>query len=320
IASLLQFNRVDYLAVAYTDEGVELREGGIWMPIMVMNPRPASFSTLLVHRLEPEIYSFAVLDAFIDTLVSMNVNDYPIHIKVDTGMHRLGFSTSDAARLAERLNGVRATVKVVSVFSHLAAAGEEQHDAFTLGQLAVFQQFADVLTNALGYPVLRHIANSAATRRWPQAHLDMVRLGIGLYGVADRHDTDLRLQQTGTLTTAITQVRHVPANDSVGYGRHGRVPNDSVIATVNSGYADGYDRRFGNGVGYMLVNGSKAPTVGDICMDMTMLDLTGINAEVGDEVIVFDDIEKQAKLIGTIPYELLTGISQRVKRVYYYET
>lgn len=320
IASLLQFNRVDYLAVAYTDEGVELRKAGIWVPIMVMNPRPASFSTLIAHRLEPEIYSFTVLDALIDALVSMNVDDYPIHIKVDTGMHRLGFPTADAAQLAQRLNDVSAVVKVMSVFSHLAAAEDEEHDAFTLGQLAAFQVFADVLTNGLGYPVLQHIANSAAIRRWPEAHLDMVRLGIGLYGVGERHDNDLQLQQTSTLRTVITQVRHVPANDSVGYGRHGVVTKDSVVATVNIGYADGYDRRFGNGVGYMLVNGSKAPTIGDICMDMTMLDLNGINAEIGDEVIVFDDIEKQAEAIGTIPYELLTGISQRVKRVYYYET
>src|SRR5690606_1585139 len=173
----------------------------------VMNPRPASFGTLLAHRLEPEIYSFAVLDTLIDALVSMNAKDYPIHIKVDTGMHRLGFSTGDAVQLAQRLNDVSAVVKVMSVFSHLAAAGDEEHDAFTLEQLAAFHGFADVLTNALRYPILRHIANSAATRRWPQAHLDMVRLGIGLYGVGDRHDNDLQLQQTSTLRTVITQVR-----------------------------------------------------------------------------------------------------------------
>ncbi len=319
IASLLQFNRVDYLAVAYADEGVELRKAGIWMPVMVMNPRPASFDALLAHQLEPEIYSFRVLDELIDILVSRKITGYPIHIKVDTGMHRLGFSVADGAQLAARLKRVEA-VRVISVFSHLAAAGEVEHDAFTTDQLGAFHAFADKLITALGYPALRHITNSAAILRWPQAHLDMVRLGIGLYGVGGRGENGLQLQQTGILKTVVTQLRQVPAGDSVGYGRRGVITKDSVVATVNIGYADGYDRRFGNGVGYMLVNGIKAPTVGDICMDMTMLDLSGINAEVGDEVIVFDDIEKQAAVIGTIPYELLTGISQRVKRVYYYET
>ena len=319
IASLLQFNRVDYLAVAYADEGVELRRAGIWMPIMVMNPRPASFDALLAHQLEPEVYSFELLDALVDTLASRKIKGHPIHIKVDTGMHRLGFSNADAVRLGQRLRGLEA-VRGQSVFSHLAAAGDAEHDAFTAAQLAAFGTFADGLTAALEYPVLRHIANSAAIQRWPQAHLDMVRLGIGLYGVGDKGENGLPLQHTGVLKTVITQLRKVPAGDTVGYGRRGLITKDSVIATVNIGYADGYDRRFGNGVGYMLVNGAKAQTVGDICMDMTMLDLNNIDASVGDEVIVFDDIEKQATAIGTIPYELLTGISQRVKRVYHYET
>lgn len=319
IASLLQFNGVDYLAVAYADEGVELRKAGILMPIMVMNPRPASFDALLAHQLEPEIYSFSILEELISVLESRNISGHPIHIKVDTGMHRLGFSTSDVAPLARRLESA-GEVKVQSVFSHLAAAGDARHDVFSAGQLAALDTFADKLIAALGYPVLRHIANSAAIPRWPQAHLDMVRLGIGLYGVGNTGESHLQLQQTGTLKTVITQLRQVPAGDSVGYGRHGLIKEDSVIATVNIGYADGYDRRFGNGVGYMLVNGRRARTVGDICMDMTMLDLGGINATVGDEVVVFDDIEAQATAIGTIPYELLTGISQRVKRVYYYET
>lgn len=318
IASLLQFNRVDYLAVAYADEGVELRKAGIRMPIMVMNPRPASFDALLAHQLEPEIYSFAVLEELINVLVSRNINGHPIHIKVDTGMHRLGFSTTDMTRLAHRLRGAP-EVKVQSVFSHLAASAEAAHDRFTAEQLAEFRGFADGLMAVLGYPMIRHIANSAAIQRWPQAHLDMVRLGIGLYGVGDVGENGLQLQQTGTLKTVITQLRQVPSGDSVGYGRHGAVAKDSLIATVNIGYADGYDRRFGNGVGYMMVNGTKARTIGDICMDMTMLDLSGIDAKVGDEVVVFDDIEAQASAIGTIPYELLTGISQRVKRVYYYE-
>src|SRR5690606_31822730 len=261
---------VDYLAVAYADEGVELRKAGILMPIMVMNPRPASFDALLAHQLEPEIYSFSILEELISVLASRNITGHPIHIKVDTGMHRLGFSTSDVAPLARRLESA-GEVKVQSVFSHLAAAGDARHDVFSAGQLAALNTFADKLIAALGYPVLRHIANSAAIPRWPQAHLDMVRLGIGLYGVGNTSESGLQLQQTGTLKTVITQLRQVPAGDSVGYGRHGLIKEDSVIATVNIGYADGYDRRFGNGVGYMLVNGKRARTVGDICMDMTML-------------------------------------------------
>lgn len=319
IASLLQFNGVDYLAVAYADEGVELRKAGITMPIMVMNAGPASFDALISHRLEPEIYSFSNLDALIATLGANGISGHPIHIKVDTGMHRLGFSANDAVRLAARLRDA-AEVRVQSVFSHLAAAGDREHDAFTAGQIAALRTFADTLEGGLGYSVTRHIANSAAIQRWSQAHMDMVRLGIGLYGLGDTGGNNLQLQQTGALKTVITQLRTVPAGDTVGYGRRGRIAEDSVIATVNIGYADGYDRRFGNGVGYMMVNGAKAPTVGDVCMDMTMLNVTGIVAAAGDEVTVFDDVEVQAAAIGTIPYELLTGISQRVKRVYYYET
>ena len=319
IASLLQFNGVDYLAVAYADEGIELRKAGVALPIMVMNASPAAFDALLTYRLEPEIYSFAILDAFIDMLASRGVRHHPIHIKVDTGMHRLGFAVGDVEQLVQRLGGV-AEVKVQSVFSHLAAAGDREHDGFTEHQLAAFNGFSEQLIAGVGYSITRHIANSAAIQRWPSAHLDMVRLGIGLYGLGNTGESDLQLQQTGTLKTIITQLRTVPAGDSVGYGRRGRIEKDSVIATVNIGYADGYDRRFGNGVGYMLVNGTEAPTIGDICMDMAMIDVSGIAAAVGDEVIVFDDMEKQAAAIGTIAYELLTGISQRVKRVYYYET
>lgn len=317
VANLLQFNKVDYLAVAYADEGVELRKSGIHLPIMVMSPGPASFEALVEHRLEPEVYSFAVLDDFKRVLANSGVTDYPIHIKVDTGMHRLGFSMQDTRELSSQLQRT-GEVKVQSVFSHLAAAGDAEHDAFTEGQLIAFHEFADELTTALGYSIIRHIANSAAIQRWPQAHLDMVRLGIGLYGVENKTNSRLYLQQTGTLKTVITQVRRVQAGDSVGYGRRGRLVKESTIATVNIGYADGYDRRFGNGVGYMMVRGGKARTVGDICMDMTMLDLDGIDAKAGDEVVVFGDVEELASTIGTIPYELLTGISQRVKRVYYY--
>jgi len=317
VANLLQFNQVDYLAVAYTDEGVELRKAGITTPIMVMSPGPNTFDTLVAYQLEPEIYSFNVLEQFMEAVKNKELSHYPIHIKVDTGMHRLGFDLADTSLLASKLSGT-SLVKVQSVFSHLAASGDPQHDAFTEDQLARYGDVVDRLRAALTYPFIRHIANTAGTRRWPQAHLDMVRLGIGLYGIGSAADGQMKLQQVGTLKTVITQLRHVPAGEHVGYGRTGMLAKDSTIATVNIGYADGYDRRFGNGVGYMTLHGRNVPTVGDICMDMTMLDITGVEAREGDEVIVFGDVAHLAGRIGTIPYELLTGISQRVKRVYYY--
>ncbi|WP_257668158.1 bifunctional UDP-N-acetylmuramoyl-tripeptide:D-alanyl-D-alanine ligase/alanine racemase [Parapedobacter tibetensis] len=317
VANLLQFNKVDYLAVAYVDEGVELRKAGIRLPIMVMSPNPTSLEALLAHELEPEIYSFSVLDNFVRLLTEKGIEDYPIHIKVDTGMHRLGFSVDDIGLLINYLRQIYA-VKVRSVFSHLAAAGDAKHDKFTEEQLARFNRFTDELGEALGYPFVRHIANTAGIQRWPQAHWDMVRLGIGLYGIGNGKNSKLQLQQVSTLKTTVTQIRQVPAGETVGYGRKGVLAKDSTIATVNIGYADGYDRRFGNGVGFMAVNGRAIPTVGDICMDMTMLDASGVDVHEGDEVVVFGDIELLAQAIGTIPYELLAGISQRVKRVYYY--
>lgn len=317
VANLLQFNKVDYLAVAYVDEGVELRKAGIQLPIMVMSPRPASFDALLAHRLEPEIYSFDILEDFVNLLNEKGVSDYPIHLKLDTGMHRLGFSINDTSSLINYLKNT-ATVKVQSIFSHLAAAGLPAHDAFTRTQLALFDEFSIKLTRALGYSITRHIANTAGIQRWPQAHLDMVRLGIGLYGIGNEGGQTLSLQPASSLKTTVIQIRKVAAGESVGYGRKSRLSKDSVIATVSIGYADGYDRRFGNGVGQMIIGNTTVQTVGDICMDMTMLDVSDLKVNEGDEVTVFGDVEKLAKTIGTIPYELLTGVSQRVKRVYYY--
>ncbi len=317
VANLLQFNKVDYLAVAYVDEGVELRKAGIQLPIMVMNPNHASFEALLAHGLEPEIYSFSVLDNFILLLSKRHITMYPIHIKVDTGMHRLGFSVEDITLLGNYLQQTD-TVKVQSVFSHLAASSDARHDAFTERQLTAFNQFADRLTTVLGYPIIRHVANTEGIQRWPQAHLDMVRLGIGLHGIGAKRTYAMQLQQVGTLKTTVAQIRRVQAGESVGYGRNTMLKRDTTVATVNIGYADGYDRRFGNGVGHMTIHGTNVPTVGDICMDMTMLDVSGVDVREGDEVVVFGDIEQLAETIGTIPYELLAGVSQRVKRVYYY--
>ncbi|MFC3198037.1 bifunctional UDP-N-acetylmuramoyl-tripeptide:D-alanyl-D-alanine ligase/alanine racemase [Parapedobacter deserti] len=317
VANLLQFNKVDYLAVAYVDEGVELRKGGIHLPIMVMNPSPAAIGSLLRYDLEPEVYSFSVLGDLVRTLSNRGMAEYPVHIKLDTGMHRLGFGVNDINQLTSDLSETNA-VKVKSVFSHLAAAGEGEHDAFTKRQLASFDAAVSRLRKVLGYPFICHIANTAAIQRWPGAHLDMVRLGIGLYGIRNAGNHSIPLQQVCTLKTAIAQLRRVPAGESVGYGCKGILTRERIIATVNVGYADGYDRRFGNGVGCMVINGKAVRTVGDICMDMAMVDVTGVEVREGDEVVVLDDLAQQAAAIGTIPYELLAGISQRVKRVYFY--
>jgi len=316
VANLLQFNQVDYLTVAFVDEGVELREAGIRLPIMVMSPSRTSFDLLVAHRLEPELFNFSIFNDFIDFLESNGETGYPVHIKVDTGMHRLGFSSNDLRQLIDRLRKTSA-VTVRSVFSHLAASGDPNYDEFTRTQIDQFRSFSDCLREGIGYRFIRHLANTVAIQRWPAAQFDMVRLGIGLYGIGGPGN-QLPLQQVGTLRTTITHVRKLKVGETVGYGRRGVINKDSTIATVNIGYADGYDRRFGNGVGHMIVGGKAVPTIGDICMDMCMLDVSGTMAQEGDDVIVFDDIPQLAHTIGTIPYELLAGISQRVKRVYYY--
>ncbi|TDS11812.1 bifunctional UDP-N-acetylmuramoyl-tripeptide:D-alanyl-D-alanine ligase/alanine racemase [Sphingobacterium paludis] len=315
VANLLQYNKVDYLTVAFADEGVELRQHGIELPIMVLSPDEQIFESLLAHRLEPELYSFRVLQAFIHFLKRRKVANYPVHIKIDTGMHRLGFMPSE---IEELISILRDSVEIVpvSVLSHLVASGNSQHDAFTQQQIAVFDQCADTLEQRLGVKPLRHIANTSGIVRWPEAYMDMVRLGIGLYGVDMSNALDLEM--VSVLKTTITQVKRLPAGETVGYDRKGVLHRDSRIATVKIGYADGYNRRFGQGVGTMSINGQLVHTVGSICMDMCMLDVTDVIANEGDEVVVFPDVMKAASAIDTIPYELLVNISSRVKRVYFY--
>lgn len=317
IANLLQFNQVDYLTVAYADEGVELRNAGITLPIVVMSPDENAFESVVQHNLELEIYSFRILHAFISFVRIKDLKNFPIHIKVDTGMHRLGFMPDEAEALIDILRQ-QDVVRVQSAFSHLASAANPQDNAFTAEQILKLDQFAKKLQQELGYSFLRHIAATSGIELWPSAYFDMVRLGIGMYGV-EASRTDLSLQTVGVLKTNVTQIKHIPASETVGYNRHGVLHRDSKIATIKIGYADGYDRRFGNGVGKMLVNGHLVPTVGDICMDMCMLDVTDIAVSEEDEVVVFPDITAAANSIGTIPYELLVNISQRVKRVYFYE-
>lgn len=317
VANLLQFSKVDYLTVAFADEGVELRTAGIALPIMVLSPDRDTFQSLIQHNLEPEVYSMDFLDEFLEFLKEQNISDFKIHLKLDTGMHRLGFFPSEIPAVLEKLKGQN-QVRVQSFFTHLVASGDPGQDPFTESQISTYLAAAKQLESGLGYTFIKHVANTSAIVRWPKAHLDMVRLGIGLYGV-DMDKNLPTLEQVSSLKTTVTQIKNLPAGETVGYDRKGVLSRDSKIATVKIGYADGYSRRFGNSVGKMQINSFLAPTVGNICMDMCMLDVTGQNVQVGDEVLVFPSIVQAASDIGTIPYELLVNISSRVKRVYYYE-
>ncbi len=317
VANLLQFSKVDYLTVAFADEGVELRTAGIALPIMVLSPDRDTFQSLIQHNLEPEVYSMDFLHEFIEFLEEQKINDFKIHLKLDTGMHRLGFFPSEIDAVVEKLKSQK-QVRVQSFFTHLVASGDPNQDEFTTSQISSYLTAAQKLEQGLGYKFIKHVANTSAIARWPQAHLDMVRLGIGLYGV-DMDKNLMNLEQVSCLKTTVTQIKELQAGETVGYDRKGVLSRDSKIATVKIGYADGYARRFGNSVGKMQINGFLAPTVGNICMDMCMLDVTGQDVQVGDEVLVFPDLMQAASDIGTIPYELLVNISSRVKRVYYYE-
>ncbi len=321
IANLLQFHKVDYLAVAFADEAVELRKAGISLPIMVMSPEENTFDVMVQYDLEPELYSFAILQAFCNYLEQAGIETYPVHLKFDTGMHRLGFEEKDLPALLQLLN-TSGRLKIQSAFSHLVASDSEKHDAFTQQQAAIFAHCCNGLAKVIPYSFLQHIANTSAILRHQQLQLDMVRLGIGLYGVDGFEPMQQKLQNVTTLKTTIAQVRYIKAGESVGYNRAAIVTEDSVIATVRIGYADGYSRMLGNGNGKMLVNGQLAPVIGNVCMDMTMLNITGIAAREGDTVIVFGaalPVTDVGKWAGTIAYEILAGISQRVKRVYFEE-
>ncbi len=324
IANLLQFHRVDYLGVAYADEGIMLRENGIQLPILILNPTPESFDKAAKFRLEPEIYSTRLLREYIKIAEdSSNLAALPpIHLKIDTGMHRLGFSPDEIPELIQLLKQ-NPCLQVGSVFSHLAASDEATHQAFTLQQVVIFDQCYTSIAAALGYRPMRHILNSAGMIHFPQYQFEMVRLGIGLYGVEVSQQEQNALESVGTLRTVISQIKSVKAGDTVGYGRRGKISKNTTIATIAIGYADGFDRRFGNGVAQVIIRGKLAPTIGNICMDMCMVDITQIpEAQEGDEVIVFgreQAVTMLANAIGTIPYELLTGIGERVKRVYFTE-
>ncbi|EOR95755.1 UDP-N-acetylmuramoylalanyl-D-glutamyl-2,6- diaminopimelate--D-alanyl-D-alanine ligase [Arcticibacter svalbardensis MN12-7] len=322
IANVLQFNRVDYLAVAYADEGISLREAGVTLPIMVMNPDLLGFEMMIADKLEPEIYSLRVLNDFIEVLKKKNKNHYPIHIKLDTGMHRLGFSTEDIGPML-KIIAKNPSIVVKSAFSHFTSSEDPLSDDLTHEQINLFTSITNVMEKTLGYSIIKHIANTSAISRFPEAQFDMVRLGIGLYGIDGTYPAHKSpLETVARLKTCISQIRELKKGDTVGYNRRGVMTHNGRVATVKIGYADGYNRQLGNGTGKMLVNGFLVPTIGNICMDMCMLDITGIPAEEGDDVLVFDEnhtVNDIADQLKTIPYEVLTSISQRVKRIYYYE-
>ena len=322
IAGILQYHKVDYLGVAYADEGVELRKAGIHLPVMIMNPEESTFDAIVENDLEPDLYSFELLHQFDGYLKRLGLQQYPVHIEIETGMNRLGFDAADIKKLGETINQTD-SFKIRSVFSHLAGSEDPAEDDFTLQQHAKFISASNELEKMLGYSFIKHMANSAAIIRHPLLQMDMVRLGIGMYGVDAANTRSLELQAVATLKSTIAQIKHLKKGESVSYNRKGIVKRDSVIATIRIGYADGYSRLLGNGVGKMLINHQLVPVIGAVCMDMTMVDITGISdVNEGDEVIVFGNelsIQQIAEWASTIPYEIMTGISQRVKRVYFEE-
>ena len=316
--ALQQSNLVDYLAVAVADEGVELRKAGITLPIIIMDPEVAALDLIIENNLQPNIYSFQVLDDIIHAAEAKGLESLPVHIKIDSGMHRLGFYQEDMPKLIARLQGQKA-VRVASVFSHLAGSDEAQFDAFTHEQANYFNTCATQLQSALKYPIIKHICNTAGIERFPEYHFDMCRLGIGLYGLSFAHAT---LRNVCTLKTTILSIKTVPANATIGYGRHTTLSEPRQIAVIPIGYADGFDRRFSNYGGEVLVRGKRCPVVGNVCMDQAMIDVTGTDAQPGDYAIVFGDqlpLQELADKLHTIPYEVLTSISRRVQRLYFYE-
>ena len=317
---------VDYLAVAVADEGVELRKAGITLPIIIMDPEVAALDLIIENNLQPNIYSFQVLDDIIHAAEAKGLESLPVHIKIDSGMHRLGFYQEDIPQLTARLQQQKA-IRVASVFSHLAGSDEAQFDAFTHQQAQYFSECANSLIASLPYRPLLHICNTAGIERFPEYHFDMCRLGIGLYGFSFLHPSDAihplsKLRNVCTLKTTILSIKTVEAGKTIGYGRHTTLSEPRQIAVIPIGYADGFDRRFSNYGGEVLVRGKRCPVVGNVCMDQAMIDVTGTDAQPGDYAIVFGDqlpIQELADKLQTIPYEVLTSISRRVQRIYFYE-
>ncbi|PXY45193.1 bifunctional UDP-N-acetylmuramoyl-tripeptide:D-alanyl-D-alanine ligase/alanine racemase [Flavobacterium hydrophilum] len=319
IAKLLEHHKVDYLGVAFADEGISLKSGGIKLPIMVLNPESTSFLSIIQYQLEPEIYSLKGLNAFLKIAREKNLKDFPIHIKLDTGMHRLGFEENTINELIETLKG-NSTVRIQSILSHMATSDDMKHYEFALSQIRLFEKLSSKLMNELGVNPIRHILNTSGISNFPDAQYNMVRLGIGLYGVSNDSSEQKYLENVGTLKSIISQVRTIPAGDSVGYGRRFMAEKETKIATIPIGYADGISRLWGNEVGYVTIKNQKASIVGSVCMDMLMVDVSKIDCKEGDSVIIFGEsptVTEIADALKTIPYEILTSISQRVKRVFF---
>lgn len=319
VANLLQYHRVDYLGVAYADEGIELRKNQITIPIMVMNATEEGFGALLTHKLEPVLYSVAMLKAL---AAYLSGKECSVHIELETGMHRLGLEPEAYAEAIAILKA-NPNMKVASIFSHLAAADGVEHDAYTRQQVSVYESGYKVFSEALGVAPIRHILNSPGIIRFTEYQLDMVRLGIGLYGVNPTREPNQNLKPAATLKTIISQIKKIKSGGTIGYGRWGKAETGTTIATIAIGYADGFSRAFSRGKGKVFVNGNVVPVIGNVCMDMTMIDVTGVEAKEGDEVIIFGDalpIQQVAESIGTIPYEILTNTSERVKRIFFAES
>lgn len=321
IAKLLEHHHIDYLGVAFADEGIALKNAGIKLPIMVLNPEKTSFSAIIQHHLEPEIYSLKGLNSFLQIAKNNHLENYPIHIKLDTGMHRLGFEEENIEVLISILKDNK-SVKVKSILSHMATSDSIDNKDFAVYQIQLFEKLSSKIISELDITPIRHILNTSGISNFPQAQMDMVRLGIGLYGVSNNPQEQPFLENVSTLKSIISQIREIKEGESVGYGRRFVAQKKSTIATIPIGYADGISRHWGNGVGFVTINGQKATIVGSICMDMLMADVSDIDCQEGDEVVLFGENPKVsfiAEKLGTISYEILTGISQRVKRVFYRE-
>ncbi len=319
IATLLEYHRVSFLGVACADEGIELRKAGVTLPVMVMNPDPSSADVMIRYHLEPEIYSLSSFRQFAGAASRHGLVDYPVHIKIDSGMHRLGFMPEEIDDLCSMIKN-EGSVKIASVFSHFAASDDPAFDDFTHRQAKIYLIAAEKIREAAGYNFLRHICNSSAILRFPQYQFDMVRPGLGLYGAGTF--SGLNLKPAGRFRSMISQVKRVPAGEPVGYGCADVSAHDRVIGILPVGYADGLNRKLGNGNGNILIRKTKVPIIGNVCMDLCMVDITGVNAEAGDEAEIFGEnirIEELAGKCGTIPYEILTSIPPRVKRIFFRE-
>ena len=318
ISKHLQGLNVDYFAVAYVQEGVALRDAGITKPILVLHPQSATFKTLIDRCLEPNLYSFQTLNTFIQTAERCNQKDYPVHIKFNTGLNRLGFNVQDVQDITRSIDKTP-SVKVTSIFSHLAASEDLNEKAFTENQIEKFKAIAEDFTDKTGYKPHLHICNTSGTLNYPEAHFDMVRCGIGLYGFGNSQKENKNLKPIATLKSIISQIHFIEKGQSLGYNLAFTASKTTKTATVPIGHADGIGRQYGNGVGFVCINGKKASIIGNVCMDMIMVDITDINCNEGDEVIIFDSqntAETLASYVSSISYELITSVSQRIKRVF----